>query len=320
VIGFLAALLAVAKPAPACTAATAVAARLEEIAAAPDQWFDRCVRLDGYAEGGAFYSGVEGFYRRGAGDAADRPNEGWVGLYLAGDKGWRRPLRRATVVGRVDACGRIYERSTAAAEPGSIIMLLGYCHYEGGLVLMEAGAETIGPARLVRAMGDEARIGFGDLEPAGPERPLPGDVAALVNRYLVAFQAADREALGKLVTPYDALEPENDAGRRKLESLLLGEKGPFAPLKARPMLEPVYFQARVERELAEEGEEGDWFACLCKTADCTRVWPIAAVDATAREGRPYVCLRVFRAVDGSGSLEIGLEQAWLGLPEPAGPS
>jgi hypothetical protein len=320
----LAALLAAASPAPdSCSFETAEPVTIEQLAQAPTKWLDRCVRLGGYAVGNAFYSDVSGFYRRRASDADERPDEGWLGLYLV-DQGQRQAsLRRAEAVGQLDDCDRLYDAAQAAAEPGAIIMMVGYCHYEDGPVLNRARLRLGEEAVFTRQTGEAARLRFGDLELAGAGRPVPPEVRRLVDSYMAAFRRGDLAWLRKFVVPYDQNEPEAPEEIRAFESLLVGATGPFEPLrKSTAALRPAYFQARAPKPFeGEEAQEGDWFACFCTAGDCEGRWPIAALDAGAREGLPYACLRIFRGVGKDGRLELGLDRSATGLVEPeAGPA
>src|SRR5687768_9509440 len=118
--------LAVSPASKSCTFENATRAEVREIAGAPDKWFDRCVRLDGYVTSNVFYEDVAGYYRRQASDKRDRPNDGWLGLYFRTDDDWQKLLRRAEVVGIVETCERGYANAEATREPNEIIFVTGY--------------------------------------------------------------------------------------------------------------------------------------------------------------------------------------------------
>jgi hypothetical protein len=130
----LTALALAAAPSPQpCTFETATPTDVREMARNPERWFDRCVRLDGFVAANVFYEDVAGAYRRLASDGSDRPNDGWLGLYFSNNRDWQKPLRRASVVGTVHSCERIYDRAEANLGPNQIVFVTGYCHYAGGL-------------------------------------------------------------------------------------------------------------------------------------------------------------------------------------------
>ena len=158
----LAALLAAATP-EACTLRNAQPATVREIAAAPDKWFDRCVRLEGFTMGRIFYQDAAGTYRYRASDEEDRPNDGWIGLYVRQGRANRRRALRASVAGIVSSCARDYAKAKARAGPDELVMPIGYCHYDGGLVLGEAVLRHGAKVSLRRLTGSKARLAVGDL-------------------------------------------------------------------------------------------------------------------------------------------------------------
>jgi hypothetical protein len=281
----------------------------------PEKWFDRCVWLNGYVAGHSFYQDVAGYYRDDAADARDRPNEGWLGLYFRGRGNWGRPLRRAAVTGVVGDCQRSYQAAKAAATgANTLIMMLGYCHYNSGLTLKRTEVRFGGRFRFTRQVGEKARAAFGDLMPASADNPVPAEVEATVAAWRGAFRTGDLAALEHLVRLYDFTEEEFTKRFGPLGPYLVGTVGPFRPLRAGAP-EPLFLTERIDRQRAEY-DQGDWFACFCKSGDCSRSWPIAAEDAKALKGRPYACLRIFDPNDGSEGLRLGFEAADNGLIEP----
>ena len=313
----LTALALAASPVPqTCTFETAILTETRVIAADPEKWFGRCVRLDGYTSFYTFIEDVEGAYRRGANDEADRPNDGWLGLYFQQDTQLRRQLHRASVIGIVDSCDRIVERAEASLQPDEMIFITGYCHYTGGLILQRAEAAYKGQARFTRQVGEGKRADFGDLIPASPTNPVPVAVASMIEEWRGAFSAGDEGKLKSLVEPYDWTPEQRPKAARRLGRTLVGAEGPFQDLRE-TNLQPFFLLERLDDDELSEGETGDWFACFCKAGDCSRWWPIAVSDAKALTDRPYACLRVFKAMDGSDMLRLGLESRTSNLIEPA---
>jgi hypothetical protein len=302
-------------PEPVCTIESAIQTDVRAISVHPEKWFGRCVSLQGYTSLYTFYDDVGGLYRRSANDEADRPNDGWLGLYVVPGGGLRTDFHRASVFGIVDSCERIYERAEAALQPNEIIFLTGYCHYTSGLILQRAEVIYQGQARFMRQIGERKRASMGDLAPASATNPVPPAVRAKIEAWRIAFRAADEAKLRSIVQPYDWTADRRPDLAKRLGPALTGAAGPFKRLRDSE-LAPAFFSERVDEEDLQDGVSADWFACFCKVSDCSGRWPIATFDATAQASRPYVCLRIYKAFDGSGVLEIGLSSIGNGLIEP----
>jgi len=317
----LAAALALSSPAaePACTLGTAIPASVREMRRAPEHWLGRCVRLEGYVRWNTFYADVAGAYAASATDREDRINDGWLGLYPGRGIPLSRDLRRGTVYGLLHDCARDYQAATAGADPDTWVMSIGYCHYQGGLVLLPAAFRVAGPARFERQMGEAARIRFGDLTPAGPDRPVPEAVDRLVDRFLAMIRAGDGEGLRRLAHPWSEPEPDTRAGNHAFTAWLLGEgESPMRALRAAIVPQRAWFQEAAPRAAAARGETGDWHACFCRDPDCAGRWPIGAIDALAAPSRPYLCVRAYRADMGRGAPDrIGIDRMDAGFAEPA---
>lgn len=316
----LAAALALSSPAaePACTLRAAIPASVREIRRHPEHWLGRCVRLEGYVRWYIFYADVAGAYAASATDLDDRTNDGWIGLYVGRGVRLTRDLRRGTVYGLLHDCARDYQ-AAAGAGPDTLVTSIGYCHYRGGLVLLSAAFRVAGPARFERQMGEAARVRFGDLTPAGPDRPVPEEVERLVDRFLAMVRAGDGEGLRTLAHPWSEPELDTRAGNRAFTAYLLGEgESPMRALRAAIAPQRAYFQEAAPREAAARGETGDWHACFCRGADCAGRWPISAVDARAAPSRPYLCLRTYRHDMGPGVPDrIAIDRMDGGFAEPA---
>lgn len=263
----------------------------------PAQWFDRCVRIDGYVAHYRFYSDVAGLYAANASNSSDRLNDGWLGLYVRDSRSLRNGFRRATVVGMVQSCDRSYEQALAAAEPDSMIMMIGYCHYYSGLTLRRATIRQRGRASFYRQAGEAARAAFGDLVAADPN-DVPESVRGLAARFLTAFRARDLAALRHLVGPWsDSFDNSPELARRYYATLLGGPGSPLQALRSQREPQQAYFHERQSRDDAEIGQPTDWHICFCRRADCTNLWPISSIDSGGEPTRPYVC---FRAIGNDG--------------------
>jgi hypothetical protein len=310
VIASLVALLMASAPeARPCTRANAVPADVRQIAAEPERWRGRCVRLEGYVAHNLFVADIAGGYSAQATNRADRRNDGWLGLYFQSRRDYRFAPRRGTVVGVVDDCASNYARGVAEAAPDTLVMPSGYCHYRGGLILIPASFHSSGRARFERQMGDEARRRFG---------PVPAEVRALARTFLEKVRTGDAAALRAFVGLWSEVEPEDGTWAAAFTDYLLGRNGsPIAALRDLPQPQIAFFQESLSRAEVEEGETGDWHICFCKTADCAAVWPISAADATAEPRRPYVCLRAFDSRNGGNPADaLGLVRRG-GVREPA---
>src|SRR4051812_10496285 len=298
-----AASLAAAAP-PPCTLAAAEPTTIREIAREPKRWLGRCVRLEGFTSGYTFYEDAAGLYRSVASDSADRPNDGWLGLYFSDSSDFKKGSRHASVAGYVDDCERSYDEGVAQADPGEIVMMVGYCHYRGGLVLKNVTARHGKPLTLTRLTGEKARLAAGDLlteEEAGlpPATPL-----RLLSRFVTAVRADDSEAADAVADSYNENVGENAGRLAKWRSFLT--RGPFAFLRKTPR-KPVLFRTRQSQDAVKYHYQADWFACFCRATDCGATWPISAMDALADRDEAYTCVRLYRDTTADKPWKIGIE-------------
>lgn len=295
----LAALLAAASAtAPACDSAHSIPADVRIMARAPRRWLGRCVRLDGFVGGRYFFADAGGAYAELADDHEDHRNDGWVGLYFEPTVG-RQPLQRGTVVGRVQDCGHDYAAEAARAGPNTIVMSIGYCHYQSGLILTSAAFRSSGPAQFGRLMAPADRARFGNLEAERGNLRAPVEVVALADRFLAGVLAGDGAGLATFVGYWSELNPDTPAGRSEQQAYLAGEPGsPLRPIRlaTRPP-QRTYFRERRSRDQESWGWRPVWHICFCRTGDCTGRWPIHSVDATAGPNRPYACVRATNGED-----------------------
>jgi hypothetical protein len=284
-------LLAAGQPQPHgadCTMANAVPADAQRMAREPARWLGRCVRIEGYVSYNHFYSDVAGFYRYFASDYRDHRNDGWLGLYPRDRYGFRGPMRRGAVAGVVHDCET--DRDRAEAErPDSIVMMTGFCHYRYGLVLNPASFRAAEAVEFERQIGEVARSSFGDLLSGSEAGEVPPEVAALVERFAAAILARDEERLSALVEFVDRDDQAHEEGAWR-RSFFLGEaNSPLGDVRASS--QRIMFRER--RSARSEDPFGGWHVCFCRTPDCTGIWPISTVDATASPEHPYWCASMY---------------------------
>ena len=311
-------LLATAQTQPqeqVCTARNAIPADVRRMAREPERWLGRCARLEGYVSYNRFYSDVAGYYRYVSSDYADHRNDGWLGLYPRRRYGFRGPMQRGSVVGIVHDCET--DRARAEAErPDSIIMMTGFCHYRYGLVLNPASFRSEGPAEFERQMGEQARRSFGDLQTEAEAGPVPREVAALAERFATAVLARDERILSGLVELLNWDERPEQASASARRSYLLGEgDSPLADLRSSS--QRIFFREPPPSHGAEEEPFRGWYACFCRTADCTAFWPISTVDATAAPERPYWCISIYGGDYRIAPDRVGIQRGPAYPLEPA---
>lgn len=262
-----------------------------ELMAAPEEWIGECVHLNGYVSGYTFFADVAGVYRFGAANRMYDPNQGWLGLYFDDQSDWQDRMRSASVVGRVNTCQRSYEAALAEADEDTLIMMIGYCHYRGGLTLNSVQIRAGSEIQFERQVGDQNRRSFGDLSEQMPPSMLPIDVTDLFDLFLSALRSGDTVLMGQIVDSWNLLDDELD--RQAFVSYLAGRRNsPFSVMReAGPELQIAYFLERENSEFAEDESDQAWVGCFCVEEDCTGRWPISTIDATAETRTPYVCLR-----------------------------
>jgi len=317
----VAALLAAAAPAAAaCDLRHAEPTTARTVGAHPDAWIGRCVRLEGLTVGRTFYDDIGGMYRATATDRDDRLNEGWLGMYFEEARADIKTPLRATVAGIVHDCERDDEAAQAAAGPDVLVMMVGYCHYHPGLVLLNAVTARRQPVRLVRQIGDKARRDYGGLLTVAEAGPAPEGVPVLVGAFAKAFAANDLAALDRLVDSYDTNRPEGEKALVRWRASLFGDKGAFRNLRAAGLKDLTFLKAREAKGESGWVSDPTWFACFCTASGCRGRWPISASDTQAEAKRPYMCLRVYHEPTEERPLALGLGLLPNSRKEPPAPS
>ena len=311
---------------PPCTSANAAPVAIAKVQAGLDVWIGRCVRLRGIAAGGRLYAD------RLALAEAIRPDHGPpLGSIVIYPTAGARPGGKAAwvdLIGRIGSCAAHHDLAEQgrAEQPDSIIMVGGYCH---------TSVETyVRPERITRLPGDGVpRLTEAELPkarrtlvqaPAGQARA--GAHLAAVRALIAAILAGDEPAFRRLVSPETQAELDQHANR-PLPDWLRDDVGAahrqFAAARQNRSAfaaigEIRLFVAREALADAAKGNAADYFACGCRTADCSGRWPVTPLDADRDPARPYLCLRSQDYLLGKvrNVVQIDLDSPALGFEEP----
>lgn len=312
------AIAALATPANAQTCDAEAAPMVSFADATNSVALDSCVRIEGVAVGRVLVEDERTRYRLE--QRRNDPSSTGAVLGLYGDERPDEPTR-VRLVGRVSDCATLEARSRAQAEPNSIIMMSGYCHYFAGRVIIAESIEQIGPANFVRQLGGEGSAGLGNLS-----RLVDGDVRRQMmmaaQRFAAALRNGDRATLAEMHGggPSGTRRGSDDAN-----ALLLDRAdSPFAPLRnAAPVAieifgwrPPLWANAEWHAERARTGT-AEAIACFSARADAANLWPIDSKDADNRPERPYACTRIVLSGTGADApASFDTEQAAAGVAEP----
>lgn len=317
-LAFTLSALLLAPPAdvPVCTLRNSAATTVETIAANPERWLDRCVRLSGIAGALDLHSSLDSLYRstRFGEDGNYVPANlkrriGIDSVELRAHPLLRREARRIEAIGRVDSCERRVQRIRAQ---GGIPFLGGYCHYESGPTVVVASYKIVS-SQYRRLTGEAQRRRVGNLvEPPG-DWEWRSALEAVARDFAAAVRAADRDRLAALLSYGEGLEEQ------RIESI-------FQSPAYRPMREGRVGETRIFTHTIggrfRPSDNGHVFAhiCYCRTPDCAGRWPIASRDADAGPDRPYVCISASGRIAPPAKLDLyaGDEVGWLA--EPARPN
>lgn len=312
-IEILSALLFAAQPVAVasepCTEDEAIPTTVVEIATDPDRFLDRCVTVTGAVAGVSMYSGREGMYlafRYGTdGNYSAESRLHRIGIDRQDIRNLRLAFpRQTTVTGRVDSCERRFDRVVAA---GGIPFLGGYCHYFSGPTIM-VDSYAITERRHERMTGETARARYGNLAFMPDDWPGRPGAEAIVAEFLTALRTGNREKLAEL---HDFDDENNEYQRGVLSDLLTRSHSPFAEARLAEPSQVAFFvsMAGDGSLLSHEGMGSASTVCLCRTNDCTGLWPISLNDANNAPDRPYAC--TFLQANEHGP-------AWLVTPDDGG--
>lgn len=121
-----------------CNADTARPFEFEELTSGYSELLGECVRVDGYMQGRAIFSSAS-LANTNKSNVSDRLKTERVGVYADWDAVGDPPIeaRLMRIIGRVGQCETQWPNA---------IMVLGYCHYTGGPVILAASVTPI-PSR-----------------------------------------------------------------------------------------------------------------------------------------------------------------------------
>jgi hypothetical protein len=263
-----------------CSAAMATTLTVRQVLQDYKPFVDKCVAIAGFVGYRSLYASIESMY----GKRSDLPEPGNVAIYgTEMQEEWLWSYRgAATLVGRLSACDLIPE---PPSKPETIYMVIGECHYRDGPLISvdQVVPEPSAPRRL---FGPKAYAAYGNLAPVEMATVSPfvrHKVRDLFNAIRLADAARMKALLG---WRFDSRDGE-------LADAVKPARSPYAYLIGRRSLPPIqYF-----RNKAQEPDDRETIACICKVSDCGQLWPINYGDAVPREAWPYVCLIAFH--DGS---------------------
>lgn len=309
-----------------CTPEIATRVSVEQVAADPRGWLDRCVTVSGPVWINGLYSSAAGFYLIDHRDEAGRRGRhNWrhrLGLYWAGNN---LPDRAEPLVitGVVDSCQRIGDAARRHTEEDmrrprtgdddaiTIYVPGGYCHSNGGAVVHVRSAVAGPPERFDRLVGPNARDQYGSLFPAPRDWPYFSRLERRANDLASALQTGDRARMSTLFGRFGAR-------REQLDYIFVDRDSPFRSLRRSGRVQHViltelfdYFGRRID----ERGRTQDSYVCFCREGDCSRLWPIHPIDALHASDHPYACLQIFQ--DGDAQVFVYLEHEAGPLSEPA---
>lgn len=310
---FLASMLATM--APHCTPELATRTTIETLTSNLAIWVDRCVTVSALVSGRELYSGREEMYR-----SARRTSDGGHDPALERDRigaDWAVPgvrrshlegkARSVEVTGLVDSC----LRRNMEAE----VMVLGYCHYTMGPILIVFHRRPTGEP-LERLVGEKARRRVGNLAELPIGRPGRAHLEGVARAFTRAIRAGDRAALTALLAGAKALPDEMAEAAAQADRLL---RSPiYRELGRHEAGELKLYVQTKGGELPQADEHPEGFACFCRTSDCNGLWPISTIDADADTVRPYVCLEIMGRPDLPGGITVYAPEGggWLAEPRP----
>ena len=273
-------------PPPKCDASNSIATTIPE----PARFIGRCVTVSGALTGRRLYTGREGIYlvsrawEARARDSLDFRHR--LGIDGQRMQGRARHRSWATVSGWLDSCELREERARRRPlAPGEIYIpsLGGYCHWEGGPVLVPSNYR-LSELHYERMVGEEARRLYGNLAPMPTDWPFRRDMEAMAREFMAAIRSADRDALEALF--------DGQIGRKDLSYLLEDPASTFAELRRSTPLQTGYFVSMAPDGSLLDRDEPDAIICFCRSADCSEIWPISRFDAGNAPERPFACIGV----------------------------
>jgi hypothetical protein len=243
----------------------------------PAAYDSKCVKLNGYVGSRALFASMKDYYALYGSSWHD--DEGGVRVGLYADEQVRRALGRAykhqaSVIGKASTCRDLYADFT---------MVMGYCHYVGGPILLVSDFAPVSPTPT-RALRSELPAAQIDIDELVPSRPLYGKIQSMAMQWLDAIRRSDGQALvglNRYATMEEVLNPDSI-----LHKLLMSERQSYGLITNASAAVPP-FKAFVFRE--DEASGTSAYGCFCKTGNCEGQWPAQTHDASANPAWPYAC-------------------------------
>lgn len=291
--------------------------------AASDNVIAPCVEIEGVVVGSLLVE--DGYARYRMQRIANDPSSSGAVLGYYGAATFDVPMR-VRVIGRLTNCASIEAMvdGVRAQEPGSILLMTGYCHYHMGRVIQAVYVEPLGPADFFRALPTRGEIDLGNLSPLA-EGDTRRQMLAAAERFLSAVRVRDRDTLAVM----HGGGPNGRRAPRDLERVLAimleSPDSPFADLQTRGAVtteifgwKPPRWADEAWRAEATRTGTADAIACFSERSDAAALWPIDSKDADNIPGRPYACTRIHIGSTGMDApASFDTEQARSGVAEPA---
>lgn len=287
----------------------------DDLIKTPEAFIGRCVRVAGMKSGWFLYDGIAGYFAaqnqdRASAIASNETNlpRTFIAVSVENDDLNQRLSKHATyaeVSGRATECTRLREEFDASqdeeerleneerrARGEGEIMLVGggyrFCDTDSGPVVFVSAARLFdGPDRMTAS--DPGSDALRDLVLADEGWAPYHEVKKAVEEWFDAVRRRDTEAFIKASA--DSKARDLNVRWKLAYQVFVDPASPMRFLFGQNELPPItYF-----RRASVPGEQPDTFiagGCVCKTADCSREWPIHSMNLTFEEDWPFACIWV----------------------------
>lgn len=313
----------------ACTPQAAVPATIGQIAADWQSWIGKCVTIEGIEWGFSLLTDREALIEEGGlyGENAKLS----MALYPDGTPTQKSP-RWVRVTGEVGSCALANAEASAEmdANPGTIIMVSGYCHTSLQTYLSRTAIKLLDrptPLRLTEAdVPPDLRI----IVPAPADLPGLAQHRAAAAAQFQAIERGDRKAFASWSDPELRFSPAPQADeeewltKRRVEASRsfsdVRKAFPFTRRTA-PQSRSFVWSAELADWLDTQDKPETYYTCWCRTADCTGKWPVVPGDIDNLPARPYYCIETGNYVvpDHGTVIQAKVPMRSGGFAEPVWP-
>jgi hypothetical protein len=300
-------------PAPhyECKRENAVALDLDRFAANPETYAGRCIHARGFKIAGFFYPDLTTFY---SGWGIPEPNK-QIRLFGREDRTGHDFLDvRETVdlTALAYSCNELNRRFFDELQLQGLISSGRPCpsYNDRGAILLVSDWRPISgkPRRLA---GPSAMAKYGQLLDVTDDGEHASQVSAVAEKW---FDAVRRQDVDAFMQVTGSLEDERDD-----VSKLLSSNGSAVRFLFGKTVNPTikYFLTRspLDEPSVPIKVTSRAFGCVCRTADCTNLWPINWNDTYFDREWPYFCIEINRDSDGRFSI-WGLYDLYKLGPKP----